>query len=108
MTPSEYKITQKKHLVVHVVYFSLIVGNLYKMGPDGILRRCVMEAERTLILIEAHEGIAGGHYVGKQLRRIFLELAFGGIPYTEMLRNITKPAMYAKELGNRLEEIKFL
>jgi hypothetical protein len=35
------------------------------MGPDEILRRCVMEAERPLILNEAHEGIAGGHYAGK-------------------------------------------
>jgi hypothetical protein len=36
------------------------------MGPDEILRRCVMEAERPLILTEAHEGIAGGHYAGKE------------------------------------------
>jgi hypothetical protein len=65
MAPSEYTITQKKHLVVCVVEFSLIVGQLYKMGPDEILRRCVMEAERPLILVESHEGIAGGHYAGK-------------------------------------------
>jgi hypothetical protein len=45
--------------------FSLIVGHLYKMGPDDILRRCVMEAERPLILTEAHEGITGGHSAGK-------------------------------------------
>ena len=36
------------------------------MGPDEILRRCVMEAERPLILVEAHEGIAGGNYAGKE------------------------------------------
>jgi hypothetical protein len=36
------------------------------MGPDEILRRCVMEAERPLILAEAHEGIVGGHYAGKE------------------------------------------
>jgi hypothetical protein len=36
------------------------------MRPDEILRRCVMEAERLLILTEDHEGIAGGHYVGKE------------------------------------------
>jgi len=36
------------------------------MGPDEILRRCVMEAERPLILTEAHESIAGGHYAGKE------------------------------------------
>jgi hypothetical protein len=35
------------------------------MGPDEILRRCVMEVERPLILVEVHEGIAAGHYAGK-------------------------------------------
>jgi hypothetical protein len=29
------------------------------------LRRCVLEHERPRILVEAHEGIAGGHYAGK-------------------------------------------
>jgi hypothetical protein len=51
---------------VRVVYFSLIVGHLYKMGPDEILRRCVMEAERPLVLEEAHAHIVGGHYAGKE------------------------------------------
>jgi hypothetical protein len=43
MTPSEYTIPQKKQLVVCIADFSLIAGHLYKMGPDEILRRCVME-----------------------------------------------------------------
>jgi hypothetical protein len=66
MAPSEYTITQKKQLVVRAADFSLIASQLYKMGLDEILRRCVMEVERPLILIEAHEGIAGGHYTGKE------------------------------------------
>jgi hypothetical protein len=36
------------------------------MGPDDISRRCIMEAERPLILEEVHEGITGGNYVGKE------------------------------------------
>jgi transposase InsO family protein len=56
---------QKKNLVVRVAYYQLIVGHLYKMGADSILRRCVLEHERPRILAEAHEGIAGGHYAGK-------------------------------------------
>jgi hypothetical protein len=35
------------------------------MGPNEILRRCVMESEIPLILVESHEIIAGGHYAGK-------------------------------------------
>jgi transposase InsO family protein len=65
MAPREYIIIQKKQLVVRASKFQLIVGKLYKMEPDEILRRCVMEAERPLIIVEAHEGIVGGHYAGK-------------------------------------------
>jgi hypothetical protein len=65
MAPREYTFIQKKQLVVCAVDFQLIVGWLYNMGLDEILRICVMESERPLILEEAHEGIAEGHYVGK-------------------------------------------
>jgi hypothetical protein len=65
MAPSEFTIPQKKQLVVRTVDFSLITGQLYKLGPDEILRRCVMDIERPLILVEAHEDIAGGNYVGR-------------------------------------------
>jgi hypothetical protein len=66
MAPRDYTLIQKKQLVVCTADFQLIIGQLYKMGPDEILRRCVMKEERPLILAEAHEGIAGGHYAGKE------------------------------------------
>jgi hypothetical protein len=43
---------------------------------------------------------------GKKLSRRFLELAFGGLPYTKMIKTIPDLAMYAKELGNYPEEMK--
>ena len=45
--------------------FTLIAGQLYKLGPDEILHRYVLEHERRRILEEVHAGIARGHYVGK-------------------------------------------
>ena len=56
-----------------------------------------------MILAEAHEGIRGGHYVGKSIAQKVLR---AGLPYTEMLKTITEPTMYAKELGNCPEEMK--
>jgi hypothetical protein len=44
MAPCEYIVIKKKQLVVHVAYFSLISGQIYNMGPDEILRRCLMKA----------------------------------------------------------------
>jgi hypothetical protein len=63
--PREFTTVQKKILVVRVVDYQLIVGHLYKIGADNILRICVMEHERPIILAEMHEGIAKGHYAGK-------------------------------------------
>ena len=45
--------------------FTLIARQLYKLGPDKILCRYVLEHERRRILEEAHSGVAGGHYAGK-------------------------------------------
>jgi hypothetical protein len=63
--PQEYNTAQNKNLVVCAAYYQLIVGNLYKMGTDSILRSYVLEHERPRVLVESHEGIAGWHYVGK-------------------------------------------
>jgi hypothetical protein len=65
MAPSEYTILQKKQLVVCAADFSLIASQLYNMGPDEILQRCVMEVEHPLILAKDHEGIVGVYYAGK-------------------------------------------
>src|SRR5277367_2492833 len=65
IAPSGMSTQQKKQLAVKATDFTLIAGQLYKMGLDEILRRCVLEHEKPLILAEAHAGAAGGHYAGK-------------------------------------------
>jgi hypothetical protein len=51
--------------VVRAADYQLIAGHLYNLGENNILRKCFMEHERPVILAESHEGIFGGHYVGK-------------------------------------------
>jgi len=36
------------------------------MGTYEILRRYVPEFEHASILVEAHGGVEGGHYIGKE------------------------------------------
>ena len=60
-----YSTQQKKDLVVHATYSSVIVGQLYNMGMIEVLRRYVPKFERVSILAEAHEGVVGGHYAKK-------------------------------------------
>jgi hypothetical protein len=107
MAPTEYTITQKKQLVVGAAEFSLIVGQLYKMGPDEILRRCVMEAEIPLILEESHEGIAGGHYKGKKTTQKVLRDGLWWPTLHKDAKEYYRALMYAKEFGNHPKEMTF-
>jgi hypothetical protein len=65
VAPQDFSIAHKKNMVFRAADYQLIARHLYKMGADNILRRCVLEHERPRILVEAHEGIVGGHYEGK-------------------------------------------
>jgi hypothetical protein len=58
MAPLDMMVAQKKLLVVKVVYYQLIAGNLYNLGADGIFRRYVLEHEKLMMVEEAHDGIA--------------------------------------------------
>jgi hypothetical protein len=74
VAPKEFSIAQKKNMVVIVVDYQLIAHHLYKLGTYNILRRCVLEHERPMVLAESHEGIAGGHYVGKDTMQKVLHI----------------------------------
>lgn len=59
--PREMPPGERRKLVLRSKVFQLINGLLYKMGPDQVLRRCVLEEEIQGVLREAHEGSARGH-----------------------------------------------
>ena len=55
---------QRQQTTIRSQPFRLINGdNFTKEGPDKIQRRCVLGPITTAIIAEAHEGIAGGHFV---------------------------------------------
>ena len=58
--PNDMLTNEKHKLIIRSRTFQLINGLLYKMGPDHILRRCVLEEEVPRVL-KAHEGPARGH-----------------------------------------------
>jgi hypothetical protein len=72
LAPREFNTVQKNNLVAKGADYQLIAGHLYKLGSDNILRRCVTEHERPIILVETHEGIVGGHYVEKPTKHKIL------------------------------------
>lgn len=70
----DYTTAQKKWLVLRATDYQLIVGQLYKLGTNEILIRCIIEHERSMILIESHEGVKGGHFVGKSIAHKILDV----------------------------------
>lgn len=66
MEPIDYSVQQKNELVAYIADFTIIFGQLYKLGADEVLQRYVLEHERQAILAEAHGGVVGGHYAGKE------------------------------------------
>ena len=63
---------KNNQLIVKLVDFQLIIRQLYKMGPNEILRCYDLEHERPIVLNEAHAGVAGGNYAGKETMRNIL------------------------------------
>ena len=69
IAPEELSTIQKKQLVVKASDYQLIVGRLYKLGPNEIFRRCVLPHEKGNILEESHARVTRGHYGGHATAR---------------------------------------
>lgn len=54
--------------------YQLIVGQLYKLGMDGILQKCVLDHERQEILHESHEGVVGEQCARKEMNKKVLRM----------------------------------
>jgi hypothetical protein len=74
--PKTYSVIQKHHMVVRATDYQLIAGQLYKLGLDNILKRCVLDHERQDILWESHNRVAGGHIGGKATAQKFIQARF--------------------------------
>lgn len=85
----------------------LIVGSLYEMGIDEILRKCVIEHEWPMILNEAYAGVVGGNYARKATERRSCMEDYGSTLYMAMPKNFSSFLVYASEWRNLPEEIIF-
>jgi len=60
----------------------------------------VPDFEWNKILAEAHQGVMGGHYVGKATCRIFCTWICGGLHCINIPKRIVEHAMHVKEWVN--------
>eukprot|EP00253_Pinus_taeda_P013938 PITA_13938 len=64
--PPHLSSKEKRKIVRKSTPFTCIGGNLFKLIPDQILRRCVREEEVFDILLTCHDGLCGGHFAAKR------------------------------------------
>ena len=73
--PPHLSSKEKSKIVRKSTPFTWIWGNLFKLGPDQILRRCVKEEEVFEILMTYHDEPCGGYFATK--RTVFKILQAG-------------------------------
>lgn len=61
-TPKGISTSERKAFILRTVKFTMIDKELYKLGRDGILRRCVPSHARKQVMMEAHAGDSGVHF----------------------------------------------
>eukprot|EP00253_Pinus_taeda_P019411 PITA_19411 len=64
--PRHLSSKEKSKIVRKSAPFTWIGGNLFKLGPNQVLRRCVREEEIFDILLTCHDGPYGGHFATKR------------------------------------------
>ena len=54
--------SERKAFILKTLKFTIIKQALYRLGGDGIIRRCVPRSAMQQVIEEAHAGEAGGHF----------------------------------------------
>ena len=71
--PKGYSTWKMKQLVFEAPEYTIIMGKLYKLGPDKILCRCIFNHEKKCIMVEVHVRFSRGIYVEKETMKNILQ-----------------------------------
>ena len=79
--------------------FTWIGGNLFKLGLDQILRRCVREEEVFHILLTHHDGPCGGHFAVKRTSFKILQAGYYCPSIHQDVRRYTSQCNRCQRMG---------
>ena len=74
--PSIMNARDKRKIINDSARYSWVANELYKTGPDLIIRRCVREDEMPEILKACHDEPCGGHFADKRTAYKILNLGY--------------------------------
>lgn len=99
--PERASTSERKAFVIKTIRFMMIVGELYRMGTDGVLRGCVPMSTRYLVISKSHAGDAGGNFVGDITARKVLTVGLWWTSLHEDVRRIARSVIYVKGLEDQ-------
>lgn len=74
--PIEMDDNKKRTLKLQAIKYGIVKCKLYRKNLDCILLKCVDENQADNLLKEMHEGLCGGHYMGKTSAQKILRIGF--------------------------------
>ncbi|XP_076933079.1 uncharacterized protein LOC143598855 [Bidens hawaiensis] len=74
--PERWPRRKKKHLVSHAKQYIWDDPDLFKIGADQMIRRCISEEDVRSVLEHAHSSTCGGHFSGQKTARKVLTSGF--------------------------------
>eukprot|EP00253_Pinus_taeda_P035367 PITA_35367 len=90
---------EKSKIVRKSAPFTWIGGNLFKLGPDQILRKCVREEEVFDILLTYHDGPCGGHFVAKRTTFKILEARYYWPTFHQYVKRYISQCEWCQRMG---------
>ncbi|XP_076945179.1 uncharacterized protein LOC143616142 [Bidens hawaiensis] len=74
--PEHWPRRKKKHLMAQVKQYIWDDPDLFKIGVDQMIRRCIPEEDVRSVLEHAHSSACGGHFSGQKTARKVLTSDF--------------------------------
>jgi len=74
--PPKLSSKEKRKIIRKSTLFTWVGGNLFKLCPDQILRRCVKEEEAFDILLTCHDRPCGGNFTTKRTTFKVLQVGY--------------------------------
>eukprot|EP00253_Pinus_taeda_P016390 PITA_16390 len=89
----------KSKIVRNNAPFTWIGDNLFKLGPDHILRHCVREEQVFDILLTCHDGPCGGHFAAKKTAFKILQAGYYWPTLHQDVRRYTSQCDRCQRMG---------
>lgn len=91
---------QERKMLLHLCRFNhWDVPYLFRLGQDGLLRRCIPKEEQTGILQQCHDTESGVHFGGKRIVLRCCNVASFGQQFSRMHTTIARVMINVRELG---------